>query len=146
MLFLKSEWDIVIAPIRPSVWVSVMLSPPKPLDEIQPNLACELLTGTGHAMAFFLPCPLGRGQISFNFNYKVIFKDFYTILCVCSHKWKIQNISDRILILLPLFIMHATSFYSTRQILGTALPVSNGRQGLPKILAIFLFLCFPQER
>ena len=24
--------------------MSVMLSPPKPLDEIQPNLVCELLT------------------------------------------------------------------------------------------------------
>ena len=27
-----------------------------------------------------------KGQISFNFNYKVNFKDFYTKLCVCSHK------------------------------------------------------------
>ena len=41
-----------------------------------------------------------KGQISFNFNYKVNFKDFYTKLCVCSHKWTIQNISDGILILL----------------------------------------------
>ena len=30
--------------LRPSVGLSVMLSPPKPLDEIQPNLVCELLT------------------------------------------------------------------------------------------------------
>ena len=30
--------------LRPSVRPSVMLSPPKPLDEIQPNLVCELLT------------------------------------------------------------------------------------------------------
>ena len=30
--------------LRPSVRSSVMLSPPKPLDEIQPNLVCELLT------------------------------------------------------------------------------------------------------
>ena len=58
---------------------------------------------------FFWPRPLGpwgpgegsKGQISFNFNYKVNFKDFYTKLCVCSHKWKIQNISDGIFILLP---------------------------------------------
>ena len=54
----------------------------------------------------FWPCPLGpgegsKGQISFNFNYKVNFKDFYTKLCVCSHKSKIQNISDRIFIQLP---------------------------------------------
>ena len=47
----------------------------------------------------FLPRPLWplggvKGQISFNFNYKVNFKDFCTKLCV-------QNISDRIFILLP---------------------------------------------
>ena len=31
-------------------------------------------------------------EISFNFNYKVKFKDFfYTKLVVCSHKWKIQT-------------------------------------------------------
>ena len=30
--------------LRPSVRLSVMLSPPKPLEEIQPNLVCELLT------------------------------------------------------------------------------------------------------
>ena len=45
------------------------------------------------------PTPWGpgegsKGQISFNFNYKVNFKDFYSKLCVCSHKLKIQNISD----------------------------------------------------
>ena len=36
----KNEGDIVIAFIR----LSVMLFPPKPLDEIQPNLVRELLT------------------------------------------------------------------------------------------------------
>ena len=30
--------------LRPPVRPSVTLSPPKPLDEIQPNLLCELLT------------------------------------------------------------------------------------------------------
>ena len=55
---------------------------------------------------FFWPAPMGpgegsKGQISFNFNYKVNFKDFYSKLCVCSHKWKIQNISDGVFILLP---------------------------------------------
>ena len=84
-----------------------MLSPPKPLDEIQPNLVCKLLTWMGRATAiFFCPAPWvpgegSKGQISFNFNYKVNFKDFYTKLCVCSHKSKIQNISDRIFILSP---------------------------------------------
>ena len=42
-----------------------------------------------------------KGQKSFNFSYHVNFKDFYTKFCVCSHKWKIQNISDGIFILLP---------------------------------------------
>ena len=88
---------------------SNMLSPPKSSNEIQPNLVCELLTWMGCVMAifFFWPSPLRSwggvwiGQISFNFNYKVNFKDFYTKLCVCSHKWKIQNISDGIFILSP---------------------------------------------
>ena len=55
---------------------------------------------------FFGPAPWGPGegsksQISFNFNYKVKFKDVYTKFCVCPHKWKIQNISDGIFILSP---------------------------------------------
>ena len=53
--------------VCPSVRPSVMLSPPKPLDEIQPNLVCELLTWMGRAtlIFFFLvppPRALGRGQ------------------------------------------------------------------------------------
>ena len=36
-----------------------------------------------------------KGQILINF------KDFYTKLCLCSHKCKIQHISDRIFILSP---------------------------------------------
>ena len=55
---------------------------------------------------FFGPAPWGpgegsKGHISFNFNYKVNFKDFHTKLGVCSHKCKIQNILNRIFILLP---------------------------------------------
>ena len=63
-----------------------MLSPPKPLDEIQPNLVCELHEWGVQHQTFLTPPPgaLGRGQISFNFNYKVNFKDFYTKLCVFS--------------------------------------------------------------
>ena len=64
-----------------------MLSPPKPLDEIQPDLVCELLTRMGRAKAFFfVPAPWGpgegsKGQISLNFNYK----DFlYHTLCLFS--------------------------------------------------------------
>ena len=42
-----------------------------------------------------------KGQISLNFGYHVNVKDFYTKLCVFSHKWKIQTIFDGIFILLP---------------------------------------------
>ena len=48
---------------------------------------------------FFGPTTLGpgegsKGQISFNFNYKVNFKDFYTKLCVCvltNERYKIYQ-------------------------------------------------------
>ena len=54
--------DVVIASVR----LSVMLSPPKPLDRIQPNLVSGLLTQVEHARArlFLAPPPgaLGRGQ------------------------------------------------------------------------------------
>ena len=49
----------------PSSGLSFMLSPPKLLDEIQPNLVCELLTCMGRATATFLapsPRALGRGE------------------------------------------------------------------------------------
>ena len=64
------------------------------------------MNGACNVKLFFDPAPWGpgegpKGQISFNFNYKVNFTDFYTKLCVCSHKWKIQNISDGIFILTP---------------------------------------------
>ena len=70
-----------INPVVSSVCLSVMLSPAKPLDEIQPKLV--------RATALFLPPPLERGQKSLNYNNKVNFKDSYTKLCVCSHKLKI---------------------------------------------------------
>ena len=71
-----------------SVGLSVMLSPPEPFDEIQPSYSHEWGM---QRQIFFGPTTLGPGegskcQISFNFNYKVNFKDFYTKLCVCSHK------------------------------------------------------------
>ena len=64
------------------------------------------MNGACNLILFFGPAPWGpgegsKGQISFNFNYKVNFKDFYTKLCVCSHKCKIQNITDGIFILSP---------------------------------------------
>ena len=55
---------------------------------------------------FFGPAPWGpgegsKGQISFNISYHVNFKDFNTKLFVCSHKRKLQNISEGIFILSP---------------------------------------------
>ena len=55
---------------------------------------------------FGVPPPWGlgegpKGQISFNLNYKVNFKDFQTKLCASSHKWKIYNISGGIFIRPP---------------------------------------------
>ena len=51
---------------------SVLLSPPKQLDRIQPNLVSGLLTQVGHARAclFLAPPPgaLGRGQKRSNIN------------------------------------------------------------------------------
>ena len=48
-LFKKAKGILLSPPsvcpsVHPSFGLSVMLSPPKPLDEIQPNLVCELLT------------------------------------------------------------------------------------------------------
>ena len=66
--FLEKASGILLSPpsVCPSVRLSVMLSPPKPLDRIQPNLVSGLLTQVGHARArLFLALPpgaLGRGQ------------------------------------------------------------------------------------
>ena len=66
--FFKKASGILQSP--PSVRSSVTLSPPKPLDEIQLNLVCELLTCIGCATVhfFFGPAPWGpregpKGQI-----------------------------------------------------------------------------------
>ena len=57
--FLKKCWGYCNR-LRPSVRLSVTLSPPKPLDEIQLNLVCELLTWKWCATAhLFWPRPLG---------------------------------------------------------------------------------------
>ena len=65
--FYKSNGDIAIASVHPTVHLTVMLSSPKPWDEIQPKLLCELLTSLGVCEnAHFLPppppVPLVRGQ------------------------------------------------------------------------------------
>ena len=69
-----------------------MISPPKQLDKIQPNLVFGVrvthMNGASNGNFIFGPAPLGtgegtRGQISINFNYKVNLKNLYTKLCVC---------------------------------------------------------------
>ena len=78
-----------------SCCLSVMLSLPKPLEEIQPNLVCELLTWMGRPTSnCFGRAPWGPGEGSkgqiFNFNYKVNFKDFIPNF-VCYHKWRYKT-------------------------------------------------------
>ena len=81
--FLEKASGILLSTL--SVRLSVMLSPPKPLDRIQPNLVSGLLTQVGRARArLFLALPpgaLGRGQILTISNFKVNFKDFYAKMC-----------------------------------------------------------------
>ena len=61
------------------------------------------MNGTCIWRHFLVPTTWGlgegpKGQISFNLNYKVNFKDFKTKFCVSSHKLKIYNISYGIFI------------------------------------------------
>ena len=75
--------------VSPSVVrLSLMLSPPKPLDETK-KVGVTHMNGASNVELFW-PRPLGpwrglKGQTSFNFNYKVNFKDlFYQTFCVFS--------------------------------------------------------------
>ena len=57
-----------------------------------------------HSVAWVMPQGWdfsGQGVKRSNFSNPVNFKDFYTKLFVCSHKLKIENILNRIFILLP---------------------------------------------
>ena len=91
-IFLKSEGDTVIASVRPLCYIL-----PNHWTKFNHIWCVSYSHEWVRNVNFFLAPPPGegsKGQISFNFNYKVNFKDFYSKLCVCSHKWKIQNISD----------------------------------------------------
>ena len=86
----------IIFIIPTSVCPSVLLSPPKPLDEIQPNFVCWLLTCIGRATVLFAR-PLGpgegsKGQISLNFNNKVNFIFLNQTVCVFSQIKGIKHI------------------------------------------------------
>ena len=77
-----------------------MLSPPKPLDEIQPNLVCELLPLIGRATAICFAPPPGEGSKIIQIQLQSQFQRFlYQTLCVFS-QMKDTNISDGIFILL----------------------------------------------
>ena len=72
--------------IHPSIRPSVTLSPPKLLDEIQPNLMSELLTWMGHATAQFLGArplgPWGGAKLGYwGWGIKDIFPKFNQIWC-----------------------------------------------------------------
>ena len=91
--FKKSEGDIVIASVHlsvcPSVMLSILLNGWTKFNQIW-GVSYSHEWGVQWQILFW-PRPLGpwggvKGQISFNFNYKVNFKDFYTKLYVCSHK------------------------------------------------------------
>ena len=79
--------------LHPPIHPSVMLSPPKPLAEIQPNLVCQLLTWMGRATAFLAlpPGTLGRGQMV-KYHLSSIIKSFqrylYLTLCLCSQTYR----------------------------------------------------------
>ena len=91
MLFYKKRWEYYnrLCP-------SVMLSPPKQLDEIQPKLVSVLLTRRWCETAHFLAPPpgaLGKGQkvknylVSLNFNYKVNFKELkQNFVCLLTNE------------------------------------------------------------
>ena len=60
------------------------------------------MNGACNVKRFLAPQEGSKGQISFNFNNRVNFKDFlYQTLCVFSQMKEIQNISDGIIILSP---------------------------------------------
>ena len=70
----------------PSINLSVMLSLPKPLDEIKLNLVCELHEWGVHQHFGGGPGEGSKSKISLNFKYEVNYKESFTKLCVCSHK------------------------------------------------------------
>ena len=81
-----------------------MLSPPKPLEEIQPNFVCELLTCMGRATSnFFLGLPPGEEKVKYHLISitKLISKIFIpNFVCVITNE-RYKNISDEIFILSP---------------------------------------------
>ena len=72
------------------------------------------MNGTCNDTIFWVPASSGlgegpKGQISLNLIYKVNFKDFYSKLCVSSHKRKVIKHIRRDFFLSP-WVMHAPGF------------------------------------
>ena len=65
----------------PSCCLSVMLSPPKPLDEIQPNLVCELLTWMGPTTEGVKRSNIIKFQLQSQFHFQSL---LFQTLCVFS--------------------------------------------------------------
>ena len=94
--FLKSVRDLAIASVCPSV----KLSPPKPLEEIQPNLVCVCCSHEwGVQQHIFLAPPPGalggpKGQILLNIIklQSQFQRSFYQTLCVYSKMKNIKHI------------------------------------------------------
>ena len=89
--FFKKASGILQSPL------SVTLSPPKPLDEIQPNLVCVCvahMNGVCNGTFVFGPAPWGlgegpKGQISLSiikFQLQSQLHRFLNPMCVSSHK------------------------------------------------------------
>ena len=106
LLFLHAFFKkktICILQSPPSVRLLVTLTPHKPLDEIQPNLACELLTWMGYATALFWPSTKGPGEEPKDMSVRpsvcppryLLLNHWTTsnqIVCVsCSHEWGVQR-------------------------------------------------------
>ena len=102
-----------------------MLSPPKLLDEIQPNLVCELLTWIGRATAFFGPRPMGPwGEVKRSniilFQLQSQFQRFFIPNFVCvltNERYKIYQTG---------FL-----FYRLGHILGVGLGVHRVKNQIP---------------
>ena len=69
--------------------VKILLAPPPGALGRGRKVKYHLISITKSILKIFIP------------NFACVFKDFYTKLCVCSHKIKIQNISEEIFILYP---------------------------------------------
>ena len=152
--FLKSVLQSPVLSLGLSVHPTVTLSPPKPLDEIPPNLECKMLTWMGYATAIFLGPPagaLGRGQkvcLSVCLSRR---RPRYLILnhwtksnenlCVsCLHEWGVQR---HIILVLPL-----GSLWRVKRVKYRLISITKSISKILKpiwchVIVVWLFLAVP---